>query len=344
LKIEKNFKDLEKTLRSYLGLKRHLIGVKLIKNGSNNLEKGSEPKMPMSFCHMLRLASINGDRFLYGLEHEKCPIAQSALGLRKFKYLRVTYETVPEKIRKVFISPLDGFRVAPDVVLAILTPKHMMDLALISHALNEKPLTVSFSGENACAEFFVKPYVNGEPNVSLLCNGAREVYSDYRDSEIIFGAPLDFFIQSSKLMKRLNKMGGSLCGCRTSDIPPMIVTEFEKIGFSKGSDYFFGKYGGRNVRVYLNKDEKGKLGFITIHLPIKTSSEKTAEELKRKLEGSLLRPYFISRRANWLDLTVKGSMNDLGIDLFEVSSLKAAIESFIEKVNVILNRVNSDQK
>ena len=66
--------------------------------------------------------------------------------------------------------------------------------------------------------------------------------------------------------------------------------------------------------------------------------------MKRKLEGSLLRPYFISRRANWLDLTVKGSMNDLGIDLFEVSSLKAAIESFIEKVNVILNRVNSDQK
>jgi len=194
------------------------------------------------------------------------------------------------------------------------------------------PILSEFTGENACAEFFAKPYVEKKPNVSLLCNGARGIYSDFRDDEVIFGAPIEVYVRAAETIERINKMGGSLCGCRTSDIPAEIINEFKRIGFSKGTDYFFGKIDGYNIRVYLNKNTNGKLKFITIHSSIKTPSEEEAERLTEKLRIALPRPYFVTRRGYWIDLTIRASGDALGIDLFDGLTVKAAIKSFLEKI------------
>ena len=335
--MKKILKETEENLRSYLGLKNHLVGVKLEKN-DEDLEDAFKPEEPMAFCQMIRRASFKGDKFVYGLENEKCPTAQHVLGLKDLKYLKTDYRTVPSGIKKILVSPLSEIDVVPDVALAILNARQMMNLAMIYHAVEGKALSSEFTGEHACAEFFAKPYVDGEANISFLCSGAREVYSDYRDDEAIFGAPLKVYIQASEIVKKLDEMGGSLCGCRTSDIPPGIIDEFEKISFSKGTDYFFSKFDGRNVRVYLNKDARGKIKFITIHLPFKMSSQKEAEELAERLSELMPRPYLVNTRGRWLDLTVRSSMDALGIDLFDSSSLKTAIEKFIEKADMYFNK------
>jgi len=336
--VKKILKETEENLRSYLGLKNHIVGVKLEKNGEL-LEGAFKPKTPMAFCQMVRVASFKGERFIYSLEHEKCPTAQLVLGLKGFKYLKAEYRAVPLGTKRILISPLSEIDVVPGVALAVLTPRQMMNLAVIFHAVEGKSLSSEFAGEHACAEFFAKPYLDGEPNLSFLCNGAREVYSDYRGDEAIFGAPLEVYIQASRIVKKLDEMGGSLCGCRTSDIPAGVIEEFEKIGFSKGIDYFFGRSNGRNVRVYLNKDARGKMKFITIHLPIKMASQKEAEEVAERLSKLMQRPYLVNTRGSWLDLTVRSSMDALGIDLFDSSSLKTAIERFIDKTDFYLNRV-----
>jgi len=336
--VRKALKETEEILRSYLGLKNRLVGVKLKKDGEA-LRGTFKPEIPMAFCQIVRASSFKGDKFLYGLEDEKCPIAQFVLGLKNSGYLKMDYRTVPEGTKKILVSPLSEIGVLPDVTLAILTPKQMMNLAMIFHAIEGKPLSSEFTGEHACAEFFAKPYVDGEPNVSFLCNAARGMYSDYRDNEAIFGAPLEVYIRASEMVKKLDEMGGSLCGCKTSDMPIGIIDEFEKIGFSKGTDYFFGKLHGLNIKVYLNKDAKGKIRLITIHLPIKTSSRREAEELAEKLGKLLPRSYLANIRGCWLDLAVRPSMDALGIDLFEGSTIKIAIEKFVNKIALCLNRI-----
>ena len=92
------------------------------------------------------------------------------------------------------------------------------------------------------------------------------------------------------------------------------------------------------MRVYLDKDSKGKMKFITIHMPIKLSSQEEDEKLTEKLRKILKMPYFVNNRGSWLDLIVKSSWDALGIDLFDCSSLKAAIERFTEKAYLYLNR------
>jgi len=71
-------------------------------------------------------------------------------------------------------------------------------------------------------------------------------------------------------------------------------------------------------------------------------SEGAAEKLTEKLRPLLPRPYFVNKRGYWLDLTVRASEGDLGIDLFEELSVKAAIEKFIEKITQYVSKVEGD--
>jgi len=333
-------KKTEEILRSYLGLKYHLVAVRLMKD-ENSVEGFVQPETPVAFCQRVRGASISGDSYVYGLDHEKCSTAQVVLGLRDLRYTKVNCRVTPPETRKVLVSPLNAISDLPEVVLAILTPKQMMDLTIILYARKSAPLLAEFAGEHACAEFFAKPYLEGKPNVSLLCSGAREVYSDFRDNEVIFGAPVQVYVEAAETIERITKMGGALCGCRMSDLPTEIADEFEKIGFSRGIDYFFGKVNGRNIRVYLNRDLDGRLGFITIHTPLRISSEDAAESAAQKLRPFLTGPYFVNRRGYWLDLMVRGSEGALGIDLFDSMSIKAAIERFVERITQYLGRVKA---
>jgi len=337
LNVRKALKDTEEIFRAYLGLKNHLVGVKLEKDGEA-LEVVSKPEMPMAFCQIVRAASFRGDKFIHGLENENCPIAQIALGLKSLKYFKTDYRTVPSGTKRILVSPLSEIDVFPDVALAILTPRQMMNLAMIFHAVEGKPLSSEFTGEHACAEFFAKPYVDGEPNISFLCNAARGMYSDYRDNETIFGAPIDVYIRVSEMVKKLDEIGGSMCGCRTSNMPSGVIEEFEKIGFSKGTDYFFGRLNGLNVKVYINKDARGIIKLITIHLPIKMSSQREAEEIAERLRNVLPSSYLVNARGRWLDLAVRSGIDALGIDLFERSSIKSVIERFVDEISLYLNK------
>jgi uncharacterized protein (DUF169 family) len=334
--VKKTLRETEEALRAYLGLNSHLVGVKLEKTELRVAD--STPGMPMAFCQIVRATALKGEKIISTLEGEKCPVAQIVLGFKDSRFLQTSYRTIPPGTKRIIVSPLSDFTVLPDVVLAILTPRQIMSMAIILNSVEGKPLSSEFTGEHACSEFIAKPYVDGEPNVSFLCNAARGTFSDYRDNEAILGAPLEVCIRASEIVRRMDEAAGSLCGCRTSDVPLGVIDEFEKIGFSKGTDYFFGRLKGLNIRVYLNKDSKGKIRLMTIHLPVKTSSQTAAEEMAKRLNGLMPRPYFVNVRGPWLDLTVSLSLDALGVDLFDSSSIKAAVEGFVEKMGMYLER------
>jgi len=338
MRAQGDWRDVEETIRSYLGLRYHLVGVKLLKKDAKGWKDQFKPARPMAYCQMVRIASSRGESFLYDRDDEACPTAQVVLGFREPKYTDVEHRVEPSDTIKVLVAPLDQTREDPDIVLATLTPKQMMDLTILLQAGKQELLSVGFRGETACAEFTAKPYMEHRPNLSLLCNGARVIYSDFRDNELIFGAPPEIYVQAAETIDKITRTGGALCGCRTSDIPAEIINEFERAGLSKGTDYFFGKVDGRNIRAYLNKDFQGRLKFVTIHLPVKMPLESEAEKATERLKRLLPRPYRASQRGYWLDLTMTASEDELGIDLLDGETLRIAIEKFIDKSTKYLRK------
>jgi uncharacterized protein (DUF169 family) len=334
-----NWKRIDETIRAYLGLKHHLVGVKIRKKDIQEEEKNLKPEKPLAYCHMVRIASQHGKTFLYDKTDEACPTAEFILGFREPKYSKIEHRIEPSDTKSVLIAPLDQMDGNPDVIITTVTPKQMMDLTTILQTGKAELLSAVFKGEAACAEFTGKPYMEHKPNLSFLCNGARVVYSDFRDAEILFGAPAHTYIHVAETMDRISKTGGALCGCRTSDIPMEIINEFEKAGFSKGTDYFFGKINGQNLRAYLNKDFQGRLKFVTFHLPVKLTSAEETEEAAKKLQKTLARPYSVNQRGYWLDLTMTATEDELAMDLRDGESIKKVTHEFANKMKRYLNRI-----
>ncbi len=301
---------MDKIIREYLGLKYNLVGIKIFSESINS-DPEKRPKKRMRFCELVR-ESATGSSFEEYLEDEACPEATIALGFEEPTYVDVQPRISPAQTKLIKIAPLDE-SASPDVVLAILNPRQAMQLAALLEGVEAK-----FTGSIACGEAVAKPYMDKKPNVTFLCGGAR-TFADFKDSEIIFGAPLETFRHLAEKIEALSKTCGALCGCKTSDIPPRIINNFKKLGFEKGIDYFFGKVNEHSVRIYLNKDVQGKIKYMTIHLPMKG-------------EVRVKAPFVLRKRGEWSDVSITLQMGE-GIDLNTGRGLKEAIEDIVARVD-----------
>lgn len=300
---------MDKVIRAHLGLGHKLVGVRILKASEGSQYK--KPEKRMRFCQMVREAA-DGKSFAASLEDLACPNAVITLGYEKPIYVDIQPRIEPAETKTVEVAPLEEMR-NPDVVLAILNPRQMMEIAALLNGVNAE-----FAGSLAvCGEGTAKPYMSKKPNVTFLCGGAR-TFANYKDSELIFGAPPKVFEELAKQIERFSKTCGALCGCKTSDLSPQIIKTLKDLGFEKGTDYFFGKVGGQNVRIYLNKDTGGRIAYVTIHLPMKEGA-KVPESLAAK------------RRGNWIDVTATFRVGE-SIDIHSGKGLKDAVENIVEKV------------
>ncbi len=303
---------MEQSIRSHIGSKYHLVGVKFLKEAVEGDEKFKRPKKPIMFCQAVKEAAT-GEGFLMQLDDEACPSAMVALGFEEPVYVDVQPRISPAEIKAVKIGPYEEVE-DPDVGLLILSPRQAMELSAIIKGIKSQ-----FSGNIAvCGEAAALPFMEKTANVSFLCNGAR-ISADFKDSEVILGAPPQTFRELAEKIDVLSKTCGALCGCKTSDIPPRIIRSFQKAGFEKSTDYFFGKVDGRSVRIYLNKDFNGKLAYVTVHLPIKGKAK-------------ALSPFTLSERGKWTDLSATFNVGEIGVELNTGKGLKEFIEQIVLKV------------
>ncbi len=298
-----------KAIREYFGIGYHLVGVRLFKDipeGYNRVEK------PGRFCEFVKRAAL-GESILMLSQDEECPESLIALGFEEPRFIDLQPRIKPADTKAVLIAPLEEIE-NPDVILAILNPRQSMEIAAVVSGLKAE-----FAGSIAvCGEATAFPVMHKKPNLSFLCGGAR-MFADYKESELILGAPPEFFEELSTKVKALQKTcGGALCGCRTSDLPQHIVSALESIGFEKGIDYFFGRVNGLSVRIYLNKDEKGKVSYLTVHFPVRG-------------EVQVSEPLQVRERGKWKD--VYALLRDgEGIDLNTGRGIKETIEELAAKV------------
>jgi uncharacterized protein (DUF169 family) len=335
MKKNTDWKHLDETIRAFLGMKQYLVGVKILNEeislpGIKGLDK------PTAFCRIVRDAG-QGEAYLYQNTEEGCPTAEIILGFKEPKYAELEPRVKPSRTKYVYVASLNIFRGDPDVILCIVNPKQMMNLTQTFQSITGESLKVSFRGESSCSDFFAFPYMEGKPNISFMCNGAR-LLGEFRDNELVFGAPAELYLKLAETMDRLSKTGGSLCGCKTSDLSPAIVHSFDKIGLSKSTDYFFGRVGGWNVRAYLNRDAQGRLKLLTIHVPLRLDAKEAAADLEREVERVLSAPYRCGQRENWLDISMMADVDELNVDLETGENLYNIVKKVLEKIGKDLRK------
>ena len=303
---------MDRAIRSHIGSKYHLIGVKFFREEMPEEGEFKRPKNPTMFCQAVKRAA-EGESIIMYLEDESCPTAMVAIGYEEPMYVDVQPRITPSEIKSVQIAPFEKIN-DPDVGLLILDPRQAMEIASVVKGIESR-----FSGNVAvCGEAAALPYMEKSTNISFLCNGAR-VSADFKDSEVILGAPPETIKDLAEKIEALSKTCGALCGCKTSDIPPRIIKNLQNIGFEKSTDYFFGKAAGKNVRLYINKDFNGKLSYLTVHLPVK-GEVKAPESFKK------------TQRGKWSDLSITFNIKEMGIGLHSGKGLKEFISTVVEKV------------
>ncbi|MEW6201349.1 MAG: DUF169 domain-containing protein, partial [bacterium] len=164
-------------IRAYLGMKYHIVGVKILEEEQDG---GERPPGPMRYCQMVKEAA-EGMNFSARFSDMACPNSELTLGFREPKYVEVEPRLKTKtKQLEIFSNIENGF----DVALFILTPQQVMILSILLGGI-----TAEFKGELAvCGEATAKVLNDGKPNVSFLCNGAR-MFADYRENEMVVGVP-----------------------------------------------------------------------------------------------------------------------------------------------------------
>ncbi len=298
-----------KSIREYFGSRYSLVGVKIYDEVPQDYPR---PEKSGRYCEFVKRAAL-GETLIMLEEDEECPESLIALGFQEPSFIDLQPRLQPAaKTNAVLIAPLEKIS-EPDVVLMILNPRQAMEIAALVDGLKAQ-----FKGGMAvCGEVTALPIKENRVNLSFLCGGAR-MFADYKDSEVILGANMKFFQELEARVKALQKSCGALCGCRTSDLPQRMVNVLENLGFEKGIDYFFGRINGKSVRIYLNKDNKGKVNYITIHIPVRG-------------EVKVEKPLEVKTRGPWNDIFATLRDGE-GIDLNTGKGIREIIEDFVAKV------------
>ncbi len=328
------YAELSSKFRRFFELPSSPVAVRII------TENGKEQKtstQPMRFCEMVRRSAVYGESFLFGVEELTCTSGELALGFTEPSYGEVYPRIKPANTKLVGISPLEKTEKKPDVVIVVGNPRKIMRVSTVLSRLHEKqPVEAKFKGEFAvCGECTAIPFMEKKVNLSLLCNGAR-MFSGYRDDEIVLGFPLDDFISLAESTEE-KEITSALCGCIMDDIPAGAVTAIEKMGFGKGTDQFFGRFGTEIVRLYTPKDTDGKITSLTLHVPVKFKDGETAALVNEKAGELLEKPLLHRVRDNWVDIALP---IDLGETLNRASLRGERFESLIKGgIDTILKEV-----
>lgn len=331
--FSEKYEELSSKFRKFFELPSSPVAVRII----NDTGEQKTSMQPMRFCEMVRRSAVYGESFLFGVEELTCTSAELALGFTEPTYGDVYPRIKPANTKMVSIAPLERTDKKPDVVIVIGSPRKIMRVSTVLAQLHEKqPVEVKFKGEFAvCGECTAIPYMEKKVNLSLLCNGAR-MFSGYRDDEIVLGFPLSDFIRIAESTEE-KEITSALCGCIMDDIPANAVAAIEKIGFGKGTDQFFGRFGNEIVRLYTPKDKNGKITSLTLHVPIKFKDSESASRANEKALETLPAPVLHRARDNWMDIALP---IDLGETLNRASMRGEKFEALVKSgIDTILKEV-----
>jgi uncharacterized protein (DUF169 family) len=194
---KEELKRIEERVRSYLGMNHRLVGVKILEENVD----GKHPDAPVTFCRAVREA-LEGKELVMEIGDLDCPSAELCLGFREPAFVDVE-PRIKSKTKTVCIGSLED----ADVVLFVLNPEQMMIMSILLGGIKAE-----FRGEMAiCGEAVAQVYNEGEPNISFLCSGAREL-GGFEAHEVVLGLPYAQFLELPSKMTKFASLSRSVRG------------------------------------------------------------------------------------------------------------------------------------
>jgi len=208
---KEELKRIEERVRSYLGMNHRLVGIKILQEDTDSnpsTELSADASMRpaqrdraifMTFCRAVREA-LGGKELIIEMGDLDCASAQLCLGFQEPMFIDVE-PRIKTKTKAVRIGPLED----ADVVLFVLNPEQVMVMSILLGGIKAE-----FKGERAiCGEAVAKVYNEGEPNISFLCSGAREL-GGFEAHEVVLGLPYAQFLELPGKMTKFASLSRSV--------------------------------------------------------------------------------------------------------------------------------------
>jgi uncharacterized protein (DUF169 family) len=214
MRMRMSYETISETLKTALGLTGSPVAVKLAKS-AEGIPEGVQPiDETVRHCQMISRARLNGEIFYATADKHVCMGGAWALGLKeltpslrsgefyfklgKFESWAACMRTihriphVPElETYATVYAPLEKTPFDPHVVAIIAEPRTMLKLAQSSLYKLGGRIASSMSGiQSVCADAIAAPYLTGQINYSLGCDGSRR-FSGIEDNEMVMGIPAE---------------------------------------------------------------------------------------------------------------------------------------------------------
>lgn len=331
-------KELSKKFRKFFHMPSSPVAV----NISTEAGEDSNVESAGRFCQFVRKAAF--ERKEYTIEEDDLSnfTPKIMLGFSEPQYVDIYPRIKPVETQSIKVAPFEASGGEPDVIIVIGNPARLMEILQILHNTTKDPLEASCTGEGSAiaGEATALPYMEGKPNLTLLCGGARTI-GGFEDDELAFGIPFDVFQEVAASLTE-PELTDALCGCLMDDIPDHIKNAFMEMGFEKGTDHFFGEFEGKLLRFYIDQGDRGRLSKMTVHYPLKLKSKEEAAKLLETAKGILSSEGSAMQRENWLDLVYMADFSE-GLEkvALDKEEFKKEISDLFSNFVNIINEIST---
>jgi uncharacterized protein (DUF169 family) len=208
-----NLEEMSEIMKSSLGIRDNIVGVKLFKR-DDEIPKDLDPiERPFRYCSMIQNARLEGTSFLARADYHECKGGASGLGLMECPENIASGSLYFDKLHKcktkdvgvniaanmprllagttvaTYVAPLSKMVMNPDVVIFVGNP--LQARRIVQAVMFAKGGRANFNTagiQSFCVDATTSPYLKGEVNVSLGCDGsARNAGLD--DNSVVVGIP-----------------------------------------------------------------------------------------------------------------------------------------------------------
>jgi uncharacterized protein (DUF169 family) len=220
-----NLEEMADIMKRTLGIKDNIVGIALFKSEEAIPKELESLERPFRYCGMIQSARLQGDSFLAHADYHECKGGAAAIGLMECPENIATGSLYFDKLHKcetkdvgisisegmprispgqtvaTYVAPLQDMVVNPDVVIFVGNP---LQARRITQAVMYKEggrSTFNTAGiQSFCADATSSPYLKGEVNVSLGCDGsARNAGLD--DDSVVVGIPFRMMEEICTVLK-----------------------------------------------------------------------------------------------------------------------------------------------
>ena len=220
-----NLEEISDALKTSLHLRDNPVGVALFKREEDIPKDIGIAERPFNYCQMIQGARIKGESFMAHADYHKCKGGASGLGLLECPENISSGNLYFEKLHKcatreagariaedmpripagstvaTYVAPLNKIVINPDVVIIAGTPLVARRIVQAEMYTRGGRANISTAGiQSFCVDATAVPYLKGEVNVSMGCDGSAR-NADLEDESVVIGIPFDILQEITPILK-----------------------------------------------------------------------------------------------------------------------------------------------